>query len=421
MDSKEMHWRPGPHSGTRIAILVAGIFLHAGSLAAQTAFTPEETASIQKDTARHFGDAPQDAGPKATDLSPAIEPHAVAAAMRKVADWQLARSQQYFDRIWTWSVLYSGFMAASSTLHDTRYSDAMETMSERFHWELPSVPPNADAQSIGQTYLELYLDSRKPDRISPTQAALDGLLTSAQAPIPTNQAQIPWWWCDALFMAPPVWSRMYSATQDEKYLAYIDKHWWETSQLLYDSQRHLYFRDVTFLHTTDTRGNPVFWSRGNGWVMAGIARTLDYLPRDYPNRARYETQLRQMAAALVRLQDQRTGLWHASLLNSEDFPLPEASGSALMTFALAWGVNHGILDRSIYAPAIAKAWGGLIHQVYADGRLGCIQQTGAAPAHYLSSSSYTYGVGAFLLAGSEVSRLSQRETSKRSHRQEVKP
>jgi rhamnogalacturonyl hydrolase YesR len=405
------------------------MLLLANCFAAETAFTPDETAGIQRDTARHFGDAPEDPGPKATDLSPAIEQHAIAAAMREVADWQLARSQQYFDRIWTWSVLYSGFMAASSSLHDTRYSDAMKTMSEQFRWELRSASPNADDQSIGQTYLELYLDNRKPDWISPTQAALDGLLTSAQAPIPTNQAQIPWWWCDALFMAPPVWSRMYSATQDKKYLAYIDKHWWETSNLLYDRQRHLYIRDVTFLHATDEHGNPIFWSRGNGWVMAGIARTLDHLPPSYPSRPRYETQLREMAAAATGLQDQQSGLWHASLLNREDFPLPEASGSALMTFAIAWGVNHGILNRSIYSPVIARAWGGLIQQVYADGRLGCIQQTGSAPAHYLPSSSYTYGVGAFLLAGSEVLRLSQgdasrHDTAKRGHRsgrQELKP
>jgi unsaturated rhamnogalacturonyl hydrolase len=85
-----------------------------------------------------------------------------------------------------------------------------------------------------------------------------------------------------------------------------------------------------------------------------------------------------------------------------------------MTFAMAWGVNHGVLDRAVYTPVIAKAWSGLVGQIYADGRLGCIQQTGSAPAHYLPSSSYTYGVGGFLLAGSEVARLAQ--YSKRAHR-----
>ena len=394
------------------AALWIAFLLSASSLPAQQHLTPEETANIQKDIARHFGDAPEDPGRMAA-MSTAMKPRAIDAAIRKVADWQLARAQPYFDRIWTWSVLYTGFMAASSTLHDARYRGAMEKMSGGYDWQLRSSPPNADDQSVGQTYLELYLQEHKPAMKDPTQAALDGLLNGPGAAIPKNQAQIPWWWCDALFMAPPVWTRMYAATSDAKYLAYIDEHWWETSKLLYDPQRHFYFRDITFLHATDSHGNPVFWSRGNGWVMGGIARTLDYMPARYPGREKYESQLREMAAAVAALQDPKTGLWHASLLNAEDFPAPETSGSALMTFALAWGVNHGVLDRSTYGPVIAKAWAGLVGQIYADGRLGNIQQTGAAPAHYLPSSSYTYGVGGFLLAGAEVDRLARQGKSAR--------
>ncbi len=327
--------------------------------------------------------------------------------MRKVADWELAWSQPYFDRIWTWSVLYSGFMATSSALDDAKYRDAMDAMAEKFQWQLRSQHPNADDQSVGQTYLDLYLLQPTPEKLAPTQAALDDLLAGGAARIPSEQAQIPWWWCDALFMAPPVWSRMYAATHETKYLDYLDKHWWETSKLLYDPQRHLYFRDITFLHKTDERGNPIFWSRGNGWVMAGIARTLDEMPADYPDRGKYEAQLREMAAAVVPLEDAHSGLWHADLLDPTDYPQPENSGSALMTFAMAWGVSHGVLDRATYLPVIAKAWRGLVGDIYADGRIGNIQQTGAAPAHYLPSSSYTYGVGAFLLAGAQVEELSQ--------------
>lgn len=404
-------------SASRIqtVILLSGALSFPGNLISQQSLTPEETASIQKDTLRHFGDAPQAPGPKATDLSPSIKSSSVKAAMRKVADWQLDRSQPYFDRIWTWSVLYSGFMAASSTLNDPRYSDSMEALSEKFQWQLRSALPNADDQSIGQTYLELYFQKRNSERKASTQTALDGLLTSEPVPVPKAQAQIPWWWCDALFMAPPLWARMYAANQDVKYLTYLDDHWWETSKLLYDTKHHLYFRDITFLHMTDSHGNPVFWSRGNGWVMAGIARTLDYFPTNYPSRGEFEKQLREMAAAVAKLQDPQTGLWHASLLNRADFPLPETSGSALMTFALAWGINHGQLNRSAYLPVVERAWKGLVAQIYADGRLGCIQQTGAAPAHYLPSSSYTYGVGAFLLAGSEVEKLSRRAAKKPDH------
>jgi len=412
---KQVLWKD--HTGTRfhrhrrvfaasIPLALCILFLSSVALLAQQSLTPQEIADIQKDTARHFGDAPEDPGPRAR-LSGAARPQAVETAVRKVADWQLVQGQPYFDRIWTWSVLYTGFMAASTTLHDPRYSHAMEAMGEKFHWELTSERPDADGQSVGQTYLELYLQQHKPAMKAPTQAALDNLLSGATAAIPANQAQIPWWWCDALFMAPPVWARLDAATGDKKYFAYLDQHWWETSKLLYDRQRHLYFRDITFLHTMDSHGNPIFWSRGNGWVMGGIARTLDYLSAKDPGREKYEAQLREMAAAVAVLQDAETGLWHASLLNAADFPLPETSGSALITFALAWGVNHGVLERSVYTPIIEKAWAGLVHQIYANGRLGGIQQTGAAPAHYLPSSSFTYGVGGFLLAGAEVDRFAR--------------
>ncbi|HTX41140.1 MAG TPA: glycoside hydrolase family 88 protein [Acidobacteriaceae bacterium] len=389
---------------------LASLALHAAVASAQQ-ITPEEQQGIDRDIARHFGDAPANPGSKA-QLSGAMRPDAVRAAMRKVADWELQRSQPYFDRIWTWSVLYSGFMAASPALDDPQYRDAMAAMAEKFHWELRSEVPNADDQSVGQTYLELDLLQPSPEKIASTQAALDRLLAGEAPPIPENQAKIPWWWCDALFMAPPVWSRMAVATHDAKYLAYLDQHWWQTSELLYDQQRHLFYRDVTFLHKTDQRGNPVFWSRGNGWVMAGIARTLETMPQNEPDRGRYEQQLREMAAAVAALQDRKSGLWHSDLLDSRDYPQPETSGSALMTFALAWGVNHGLLDRAAYRPVIARAWRGLVSQIYADGRLGNVQQTGAAPAHYLPSSSYNYGVGAFLLAGAQVEQMTAHAASR---------
>ena len=378
---------------------------------AATAITADEQEGIDGDIAQHFGDAPQNPGPKSRMLA-LTRPASVRQAMKKVADWELNRSQPYFDRTWTWNVLYTGFMAASRTLNDPRYRDAMEAFAEHHQWQLRSAVPNADDQGLGQTYLELDMLDPAPDKVMPTRSALDTLAAGANAPIPEDQANIPWWWCDALFMAPPVWSRMFAVTHDTKYLDYIDKHWHETSDLLYDPQRHLYYRDQTWLHRTDSHGKPIFWSRGNGWVMGGLARTLEYIPAGDPRRGFYENQLREMAAAVAQLQNPYTGLWHSSLLEPMEYPQPEVSGSALITFALAWGVNEGVLDCKTYLPVIEHAWHGLVKQIYDDGRLGNIQQTGAGPAHYLPSSSYNYGVGAFLLAGEQVAELATSEKRK---------
>ena len=137
--------------------------------------------------------------------------------------------------------------------------------------------------------------------------------------------------------------------------------------------------------------------------MGGIIRTLKYLPKDDPARATYITQLKEMAARIKELQGP-DGLWKAGLLDPAAYDLPEMSGSAFFTYALAAGVNEGILDRKTYRPVIVKAWAGMLHHVYADGRLGCIQPVGAAPGAYTETSSYVYGVGAWLLAAAEIER-----------------
>ena len=365
--------------------------------------TPAQLAGIAKDNSRHFGDDPDDGGPIATDLSGSLDPAAVGKAMRKVGDWQMTRSEQYFDRIWTWSVLYSGFMAASDSLGDTKYRDAMEAMAKKFDWQLRSHLPDADDQSVAQTYLELYLLKKDPAMIASTRAELDALLPEPHVSKKPGKP-IVWWWCDALFMAPPVWSRMYAATGDRKYIAYLDEEWAKTSDLLYDKQEHLYARDADYLPKTEANGKKMFWGRGNGWVMGGIARTLDYLPKDDPARIKYVTQLKEMAARVAALQG-ADGLWRAGLLDQANYSEPEMSGSALFTYALAWGINNGVLDEQVYRPVVAQAWAGMLKHVYADGRLGCIQQTGAEPAPFKVTASYTYGVGAFLMAGSEIRRM----------------
>jgi rhamnogalacturonyl hydrolase YesR len=406
-----------------VLVVLAGIclggMLPQRAVAQQVSYenaTPQQLAGIAKDNSRHFGDDPDDGGPIATDLSASLDAAAVGKAMRKVGDWQLTRSQEYFDRIWTWSVLYSGFMAASDSLGDAEYRDAMEAMGKKFDWQLRSHLPDADDQSVGQTYLELYLLKKDPAMIAPTRAELDALLA---APHVSKRAgkTIPWWWCDALFMAPPVWSRMYAATGDRKYIGYLDEEWAKTSDLLYDKQEHLYARDADYLTRTEANGKKMFWSRGNGWVMGGLVRTLQFLPKDDPAREKYVAQLKEMAARVAALQGS-DGLWRAGMLDQENYSLPEISGSALFTYALAWGINEGVLDRKVYQPVVAKAWAGMLKHVYADGRLGCIQQTGAEPAPFKATASYTYGVGAFLMAGSEIRRMEGASSAaKKGHKQ----
>jgi rhamnogalacturonyl hydrolase YesR len=361
---------------------------------------------IAKDAARHFGSDPNDPGPLAKDLSPAIKPAAISAAVHKVADWQLAQSQQYFTavdgRIWTWGALYTGLMAASESLGDPKYANAMRDMGKATNWALSPGESDANQLALAQAYLELYLIDKQPDELAPTKARMDAVLAGPRPDLNSGK-RISWWWCDALFMAPPAWARLYAATGDAKYLSYLNEEWAKTYTQLYDQQAHLYARDASFTEKAEKNGQKVFWSRGEGWVMAGLARTLQYLPKDDPARAGYVLQLQQMAVAAAKIQG-KDGLWHAGLLDPDSYP-PEISGSAFITFGIAWGIDNGILDRKVYTPVVTRAWAGMLQHIYADGRLGDIQQTGAAPSTFKPSASYNYGVGGFLLAGSELYKM----------------
>ncbi|HEV2274117.1 MAG TPA: glycoside hydrolase family 88 protein [Acidobacteriaceae bacterium] len=334
------------------------------------------------------------------NLSPRLSRHAVADAMRLVADWQLRRAEPRFNQDWTFAALYAGFMAVPAEVSGAKYQEAMLAMGKKFAWQPGPRPEHADDQAIGQTYIELYLKYRDPAMIAPIRQRMESLTRHVDDP-----DKLLWWWCDALFMAPPVLSDLYAADRKISYLDFMDREWWITSGKLYDPVNHLFYRDASYLNKRESNGKPIFWSRGNGWVIAGLARVLSEMPADYPSRGRYVTQFRQMASAIAALQG-RDGLWRPGLLDAEAYPLPEVSGSAFYTYALAYGINHGLLDKTRYLPVVQKGWAGLLSHVYADGRLGCIQPVGAAPGAYTAASSYVFGVGAYLFAGSEVYKLS---------------
>ena len=347
---------------------------------------------------------------RAQTNSPEISPKPVLDIMQRVADWQLAHPSKHKTTDWTQGAGDAGFMALAGISGDAKYRDAMLAMGETNEWKLGPRKYHADDQCVGQTYAELYSLYREPKMLAPMREKFDTILAepSKVESLAFNQpkgiAGQNWSWCDSLFMAPPAWVRLYAATGDEKYLNFAVTNWWRTSDYLYDKEEHLFYRDSTYFPKREANGKKVFWSRGNGWVMAGLVRVLQYLPMNHPDRPRFEQLFKDMAGK-IRTCQQPDGLCSASLVDPDCFRLTETSGSGFYTYARAWGVNQGLLDRAKLEPTVTRAWAALVDCVDADGKLTHVQPIGADPKKFAEDATEVYGVGAFLLAGSEIYRM----------------
>lgn len=331
----------------------------------------------------------------------------------KVTEWQLNHPKHAVCD-WTNGAFYAGvFSAWQATGSDGIYKALME-MGEKAEWKPCNTVPvyRANDLAICQTYVDLYRIEKKEEMIRPFIDTLDVFI---QRPFPEPQGVyiMKWGWCDALFMEPPAIVKLAVTVNNRDYLRYHDQLFMECYDLLYDKEEHLFARDISYVIKNDGKdifeanGKKIFWGRGMGWVMAGLARVLDELPADYPRRPFYENLFLEMTEKIASLQ-QPDGLWRCSLLDPDSYPGGEVSGSSFFCYAMAWGINRGLLDKKTYLPVVRKAWTGLNGCVYEDGRLGWVQPIGDNPMKNFSKDSWeVYGTGAFLLAGSEVIKLKQ--------------
>jgi unsaturated rhamnogalacturonyl hydrolase len=335
--------------------------------------------------------------------------------MRRVGDWQWehlateSAAANDSNTNWIRATFFMGDMALYRVTQDQRYLDQLLHIAEGNHWQpgirktkdgKTTILRHADDLAVGQAYLELYLLRHDERMIAPLQKRVDSIMSEPMA------GHLDWWWCDALFMAPPMLARLSNATGEAKYLDYMDKQFWDTADFLYDKHEHLMFRDKNYFAMKEPNGQKVFWSRGDGWVLAGIARVLQFMPADSPDRSKYIDLFRDLSNRVAGLQ-QSDGFWRMSLLDPDSVPNGESSGTALYCFAFAWGVNNGILPRDRFMPVIDKAWSALAGATETNGRLDWVQPVGQKPGAALKqNSTAAYGPGALLLAGEQMIKLS---------------
>ncbi len=313
---------------------------------------------------------------------------------------------------WVAATFYSGAARVARRTENLEILRFLTATAEHYNYSLRGARSqrtllNADDIVIGDLYQELYSRRGQIGTLMPLQQRLDYMVPHLSRT--TETKELIWWWCDALYMAPPVLARMSAITGDQKYLNAMDKEWRRTAKRLWVEDEALFLRDERFKNQDHlgANGKPIYWSRGNGWVMGGLARTLDTMPSNFEGRNYYIDIFSKMANRIKGLQ-RSDGLWATDLNDPKSFPEAETSGSAFFVYAMAWGVNHGILDRETYLPIITKGWAALNRHVLPNGLIGAAQKTGDKPVTTKPEETGPYATGAYLLAGLEIMDLSEK-------------
>ncbi len=334
--------------------------------------------------------------------------------MKKYADYRTPSFVKNVTRpsnIWTRGVYYEGLMALYSVYpRDEYYKYAIDWANyHEWGYRNGTTTRNADDYCAGQTYIDLYNICPDPERIRKVKANIDMLVNTPQV----ND----WWWIDAIQMGMPVFAKLGKLTGEQKY---FDKMWEMYAYTrndhgengMYNPKEGLWWRDHDFDPPyKEPNGKNCYWSRGNGWVYAALVRVLEEIPVNELHRADYVADFVAMSKAIKDCQ-RKDGYWNVSMHDESNFGGKEVTGTSLFVYGMAWGVRNGILDRKEYLPVLLKAWNAMVKEaVHPNGFLGYVQGTGKEPK---DSQPVTYdkvvdfedfGVGCFLLAGSEVYKL----------------
>ncbi len=343
---------------------------------------------------------------------------------KAAAEWQLGTisdlsylpnkiPQSSYNRGWVKGAFYIGLERFAMKTGNQEYLDLLLNESYENGFELGHRYWHGDDQIFGTIYAGAIDRGADIELLHPTLEKMDKIIEDASdvslefiVPGPGQKGaegtcQTRWCWADAIFMAPPAWAAISNVTGDPKYRQYAVEETNATIDYLYDPETHLFFRDSRYFKRQTENGRGVFWSRGNGWVYAGLARFMEELPADHPSRSKYEAVFIEMTDALISRQ-REDGYWPTSLDDPDLFTNPETSGTAFFGFGLAWGINQGILKGDTYVDARDKAWVAMKDAVQPDGMVGWIQQIGKDPQLTVKDSSQLYGVGGFLLLAAEM-------------------
>ena len=341
----------------------------------------------------------------------------ILAIIKKVnTHWQ-STHPTHANAFWHPAAYHTGNMAAYEVTGEEAYKKYSEAWSEHNEWkgaksdnkqewkysygETDDYVLFGDWQTCFQVYADLYNMDKDEKKIARAKEVMEYQMST-----PNNDY---WWWADGLYMVMPVMTKLHKITGEQQYLDKLYEYFAYARDLMYDTESNLFYRDAKYIypkHKTNN-GSKDFWARGNGWVFAALAKVLQELPENDSHRAEYIKIYQDMAKSLANTQ-QPEGFWTRSILDAEHAPGYETSGTAFFAYGYLWGVNNGILDTEAYSPVIDKAWKYLTETaLQPDGSVGYVQPIGERADQHKNVGAETtadFGVGAFLLAASEMSK-----------------
>ncbi len=333
--------------------------------------------------------------------------------------WQMNHDQE--RSFWDPAVYHTGNMEAFFTFGNLAWLEYSKQWADRNLWQGAREKDSSkwrykqygesmqhvlfgDWQICFQTYLDLNQVFPAGYKVARAKEVMSFEADSKDADF--------WWWADALYMVMPVMTKMYKLTGDEKYLRKLYENILYSDSIMLDEETGIYFRDgkYVFPKHKSANGKKDFWARGDGWVLAGLAKVLQDMPEEYVRQPFFVNKYVALARAVAKLQ-QKEGYWTRSMADPEHAPGPETSGTAFFTYGLLWGVNHGYLQKKEFKPVIDRAWKYLTETaLQPSGKVGYVQPIGerAIPGQTVDQNSEAnFGVGAFLLAACEYVRYLQ--------------
>ncbi len=370
-----------------------------------------------------FGAMSVNAAPKAK--TPAQEAKEVRAIIDKVNTYWQTNTPAEVNPFWDNAAYHTGNMEAFFLTGNDAYREYSERWAEHNQWKgAKSNNRNAwkynygetdehvlfgDWQICFQTYADLYRLLPDDNRIRRAREVMEYEMST-----PQNDY---WWWADGLYMVMPVMTKLYNITHNKQYLDKLYEYVTYSDSIMYDQEEGLYYRDAKYVYPKHKSANGVkdFWARGDGWVLAGLAKVLKDLPADYKHRAFFEEKFRRLADGVVKTQ-RPGGYWSRSMMDEDHAPGYETSGTAFFTYGLLWGINNGYLTDQKYLDSALAGWAYLRDvALQKDGRIGYVQPIGekAIPGQVVDANSTSnFGVGAYLLASCEYVRYLEKDQNK---------